>query len=95
VHHGNAKYWFRRVGAHPIFEALRARATDLAGTETLQPSARFLTRQQLWDPFAFVDLCTDCMSRRSPHEALCRQIQQHEWSLLFEHCYRAAVAPEA
>src|SRR5436190_890296 len=38
---GNAAYWFRRVGAHPVFPALRAAAAG-SGVE-------FGVR---WDPFA-------------------------------------------
>src|SRR5437762_3525484 len=51
----NSKYWFRRVGTHPIFEPLRAEAARLA--EGASGQAAFLTRQTGWDPFAFVDLC--------------------------------------
>jgi hypothetical protein len=37
---GNAAYWFRPVGAHPIFPAL----------------ARAAGREGRWDPFAFIDM---------------------------------------
>ena len=86
----NSKYWFRRVGAHPIDGPLQAAARDLA-TEAPHPSARFLETTAVWDPFAFVDLCEASLAGRSPCERLCRLIQQHEWQLLFDHCYRKAV----
>jgi hypothetical protein len=89
----NAKYWFRRVGSHPVFVPLRDEAARLAGAAGPHPSTRFLTSQSAWDPFAFVDLCEACLGGASPHEALCRQVQQREWELLFDHCYRHAVHP--
>ncbi len=86
---GNAKYWFRRVGKHPVFEPLRAAAAELrAGA----PDAQFMNDRPSWDPFAFIDLCESCIGRGTPTEMLCRQIQQREWELLFDFCYRAALA---
>jgi hypothetical protein len=87
---GNSKYWFRRVGTHPIFEPLRQAAAELAGTER-EPAARFLATQALWDPFAFIDLCEAAVSGRDGCAELCRRIQQAEWRLLFDYCYRQAV----
>src|SRR5205807_5918516 len=51
----NSKYWFRRVGRHPVFEPLRVEAARLAVDGP--GAAAFLTRQSDWDPYAFVDLC--------------------------------------
>lgn len=90
----NAKYWFRRVGRHPIFEPLRAEAAALARSETDKAAAEvgaFLVRQTIWDPFAFIDLCAAAINKRAPCEMLCRRIQACEWQLLFEYCYRRAV----
>jgi hypothetical protein len=87
----NAKYWFRRVGSHPIFESLRQIASKRAAEAELHPSTRFLQKQSAWDPFAFVDLCEACLEKACPHEALCRQIQQAEWELLFDYCYNRAI----
>lgn len=52
---GNASYWFRRVGRHPVFESLAglvgrtAAHADLAGR---------LTPRGVWDPYAFIEFCT-------------------------------------
>jgi hypothetical protein len=89
----NSKYWFRRVGDHPIFPALHAAARESAAGET-HSSARFLATGAAWDPFAFVDLCEASLCGRSPCEDLCRRIQQREWQLLFDYCYRKAVRPD-
>jgi hypothetical protein len=88
---GNAKYWFRRVGQHPVFEPLCRAAAELAATGDVHASARFLATQAAWDPFAFVDLCEACLDRSSPCRELCRNVQQKEWQLLFDHCYRQAI----
>ncbi|MCS6978364.1 MAG: hypothetical protein NZM31_15350 [Gemmatales bacterium] len=89
--YGNAKYWFRRVGRHPIFDALHQAAAELAGQEsTLHSSARFLVEQSSWEPFRFVDLCQACAEGSLPHEMLCRRIQAVEWRLLFDHALSEA-----
>jgi hypothetical protein len=85
----NAKYWFRRVGTHPVFEGLRADAAELAADAP--PQAAFLRTQTAWEPFAFVDLCAAALVGRVPCDELCRQIQKREWQLLFDWCYRQAI----
>jgi hypothetical protein len=87
----NAKYWFRRVGDHPVFDAVRSAAAELAAASEPHPSAKFLTTQSAWEPFAFTDLCEASLAGRSPCETLCRQIQGQEWGILFDYCYRQAM----
>ncbi len=88
--YSNSKYWFRRVGEHPIFTPLRAAAVQLAGQTPHDAAAGFLASQTDWDPFRFVDLCQGAARGQSTSEPLCRQIAAREWELLFDHCYRAA-----
>jgi hypothetical protein len=88
----NAKYWFRRVGSHPISPALAAAARESAQAAAPDRAAEFLNAQTAWDHFRFVDLCQSVLAGRSAAELLCRQIQQREWELLFDHCYRRACA---
>lgn len=88
----NSKYWFRRVGDHPVFPALRAEAARMAHGVELPDSAVFLVDQTVWDPFAFIDLCEAAHRGRIPAETLCRQIQQREWELLFDYSYHQAKA---
>ncbi len=86
---GNSKYWFRRVGTHPVFEPLVADARQLVTGASSK--AGFLVEQADWDPFAFVDLC-EAARGSSELAALCMKIQQREWELLFDYCYRRAAA---
>jgi hypothetical protein len=86
--YANAKYWFQRVGRHPIFESLAADAKELAKKDS-EEAAGFLQRQSAWDPFAFVDLCEKAAG--SPSERLCMRIQQREWELLFDFCFYKAI----
>jgi hypothetical protein len=83
----NAGYWFRRVGAHPVFAALHGRAGELSAA---RPEAGFDPGSR-WDPFAFIDFCESARARRwSPQEQLAKEIQLAEWQLLFEYCARSA-----
>jgi hypothetical protein len=88
----NAKYWFRRVGNHAIFEPLRLFAAETVAAAPLATESAFLAKQTTWDPFAFIDLCESAYHGRSKSEPLCRQIQKCEWELLFEHCYGRAIS---
>lgn len=85
--YSNAKYWFRSVGRHPVYEALAEAARRLAeehDAEGVLPSGA-------WDPMAFVDACQAAV-RTGKHSDFCRAVQQAEWELLFDDCYREAIA---
>lgn len=77
---GNAKYWFRRVDANPVYEALAADAAEIG---LPVPGGK-------WDPFAFVDCCERGRGRGSGAEMTCRRVQLREMQLLFDHCYGLA-----
>lgn len=87
----NAKYWFRRVGQHPIEPALLVSSQSLAREGQPIAEATFLVEQSRWDASRFVDLCAVAGERESPLRQLCVKIQQSEWQLLFEYCFRAAI----
>lgn len=90
--YGNAKYWFRRVGRHPVFSALAAEARTLAAAQPTIDVARSLQTETDWDPFRFVDLCQQAARDKGPLELLCRAIQQREWELLFDDTFQRAAA---
>jgi hypothetical protein len=77
---GNAAYWFRRVGTHPIFEALAKDARAVG----------FPLKSSQWDPFALIDLCEEQRDTGSEQEMMLRRVQQREWELLFDYCFRLA-----
>jgi hypothetical protein len=78
--YSNAKYWFRRVGAHASFPEIARRVEVLlkpAGADDLR-----LLRRGEWDPFAFVDACERADEKRT--EVL-REIQRIEIEALLEY----------
>jgi hypothetical protein len=76
---GNAEYWFRRVGEHAVFPALRDRAQELD----------FPVKDR-WDPFAFIEFCERARHKPgSKEEELAMAVQLAEWQLLFDYCARA------
>jgi hypothetical protein len=75
----NAKYWFRRVGMHPVFGPLQQEAGEFAAAGG-----------KSWDPFKFVDLCAEAIRYPDKGAAFCQQIQQREWELLFDYCWQHA-----
>jgi hypothetical protein len=85
----NAKYWFRRVGNHPVFPSLCETAKQIADRFPQDPISRQLTSQTQWDPFQFVDQCEAALRGPTP-DLLCREIAFAEWCLLFDFCYRQA-----
>ncbi len=88
--YSNAKYWFRRVGRHPVYGPLATAAHELAG-ESKVPGAETLTLTGAWDALQFVDLCQRAIEGAPPLRQLCTQIQQREWELLFDYCHGQAV----
>jgi hypothetical protein len=87
---GNAKYWFRRVGQHPVFPAVQREAAKLASRSDVE-EAQFLATTNKWDPFAFIDLCEQFLDSSTAGEVMCQRIQRCEWDLLFAYCYRQAL----
>lgn len=72
----NAKYWWRKVGPHPVLERLREQAPALGH--------RYTT------PADFVDFCEKARDTGTPAEELAQRVQNLEWQLLFDHCRDAA-----
>lgn len=77
--YGNAKYWFRRVGKHPVFASLSG-----------NPQVQSLMKSQVLDSSAFVDLCEAVARGHDSREQAAREVARLEWQLLFDFCYRGA-----
>lgn len=69
----NSKYWWRRVGPHPVLDRLREQAPRLGYRYT--------------SPEAFVDFCEQVRGRGTTDEDLARRVQLLEWQLLFDWCW--------
>ena len=85
--YSNAKYWFRRVGAHPVYSELadRVNALSLEQAFEIAASGRF-------DPDLFVDLCAARFD--GPPDALADELeraQETEIDLLLEWSFRNAI----
>jgi hypothetical protein len=74
----NSKYWWRRVGLHPVLDQL---CTASAGIDYTFVS-----------PYDFVDYCEAMRDMGGPGEQLAQRVQLLEWQLLFDWCFRKATA---
>jgi hypothetical protein len=80
---GNAAYWFRRVGKHPVFAPLAAAAGPLLEKGGDSGVAGRLISGNGWNATAMIDFCTQAKSG-TPEETLARQLQRIEMWLLLE-----------
>lgn len=94
--YGNAKYWFRHVGRHPVYRDLapiaqmRFERTEPGLLKSLEPWRKRLLAQSGWDPMAFVDLC-EAAARDHTLKGWCEQIQYDEMCLLLAACGREVI----
>jgi hypothetical protein len=87
---GNAAYWFRRVGKHPIFQPLAQAARPLLERHgDLQLTGRLISGG-VWNAMAMIDLCTEAKPG-SLQETLARRLQRLEMWLLLEATFAALV----
>lgn len=78
---GNAAYWFRQAGKHPVFPKIARAASKIL---TRLPGAEF--RVGDWDPFAFIAFCERARTQPgSVQEQAALEIQLAEWQILFDH----------
>jgi hypothetical protein len=82
----NSKYWFKRVGSHPIYPELNQAILNLAKGR-MWPT--FLN-SETWDPEGFVDLCEKQADPSMMAHEFCRRIQRIEWGMLFTYCHERA-----
>jgi hypothetical protein len=84
--YSNAKYWFRRVGAHPCYlELARSAAASLKAEGETELEQQLVPRGQ-WDAFAFVDACeAAAQATDGARAALLREIQRLEFEILLDH----------
>ena len=73
----NSKYWWRRVGKHPVLDSLREHAPDVGYDFTT--------------PAAFVDHCEAVRGTGGAEEQIAERVQLLEWQILFDRCFRLAL----
>ena len=95
--YSNSKYWFGRVGTHPIFPALRERALELF-KEISNPSdalvniGQTIAAQPDWDAYQLIDWCETAEAGDSPDVThFLQQVQVEEIKLLLAYSYQNAV----
>lgn len=89
----NAKYWFRKTAGHPILGALRESALAALGVRDAAGLRASIESRPEWDPFWMVDQCEAAhRDGGSALEGELLRIQRAEWQLIFDDCYRRAVA---
>ena len=95
--YSNAKYWFGRVGTHPIFPQLRQRALAILN-ETPDPSdalariAQTIDTEAQWDAYQFIDWCQAAESESTEDVTrFLEQVQAEEIKLLLAYSYQNAV----
>ena len=97
--YSNAKYWFRRVGGHPTFPALRDRALVLlqsgsTESDSLADYAKAIRETEDWDAFRFIDWCQAADGDGSTPEAVksfLQAVQVEEIKLLLDYSYQQAL----
>jgi hypothetical protein len=80
--YGNAKYWFRRVGRHPVIEQM-ATILQSGALSPLPTGWEEKLSRGGWDSSAFVDLCEQA-ARLRELENVARRIQDSEMNLLLK-----------
>lgn len=82
----NAKYWWRRVGAHPAFREMARRVGELLASSRQREEADLAKRLLpggKWDACAFVDACEAAVGS-AERETLLREMQRIEMEVLLE-----------
>ena len=82
----NSKYWFRQASNHPVYLSLNTAVVQL---ETISTLPEF--QKNSWDPFLFVDMVEKFVGTGSKEEEILKKIQQKEWQILFDYCYKNAI----
>ncbi len=95
--YSNAKYWFGRVGTHPIFPQIRERALAIL-SEVSSPSdalayiAQTIEAEENWDAYQFIDWCQAAENGSDADVTrFLQQVQAEEIKLLLAYSYRNAV----
>jgi len=94
----NARYWFRRVGEHPVFDAVyRSALSTLDGAGTgfhwAAEAATQLRSRHHWNASLLIDWVAQADAHTLPAQAeeLLSEIQWREIDLLVDWCFQQAI----
>ena len=93
----NSKYWFGRVGTHPIFPALRERALEIFKeipnpSDALTDIGQTIASQENWDADQLIDWCEAAEGDSdSDVTRFLQQVQVEEIKLLLAYTYQHAI----
>jgi hypothetical protein len=79
----NARYWFRRAGTLPFFNALHGAAARISSD---------MARQSSWDPYLFTGQCEQARFGAEELVAEMAKLQRAEFEVLFDYCWRQSVS---
>jgi hypothetical protein len=81
----NAKYWWRRVGAHPAFPEIARRVGEVLKARGAGELAAKILPGGKWNAGAFVDACETVAAGGSPEQtAWLREVQRVETEVLLD-----------
>ncbi len=82
----NSGYWFRKVGAHPVFLDLIETVHHRSDQTFKGRTSEFLLHGK-WDSIRFIEFCEKAARvPGSSEEKLAIEIQHLEWQLLMNYC---------
>lgn len=95
--YSNSRYWFRRVGDHPLFVPLGEAARRMIEAADVELPVAVVDEKGRWDPMGFISLCSRlndrAFSRDEPRDKLvhlARRLQGLEMKLLLAWTVNAA-----
>jgi hypothetical protein len=75
----NARYWFRRAGTLPVFNAMHRTATEVSPT---------MGKQNNWDAYLLTGQCEQARFGAEELEPELLKLQRVEFDVLFDYCWR-------
>jgi hypothetical protein len=87
--YGNARYWFRHVGRHPVFPEIARDVRSMRLGSTPDKLNQIVANGN-WNPIAFADACAAAESDADLRSRWCEPIQFQEMLLLLDWTWREA-----
>jgi hypothetical protein len=79
----NARFWFRRAGALPVFDRLHGEIAAISHD---------MAKQITWDPYLFTGMCEQARHGADDERGELPQLQRAEFEVLFDYSWRQAFA---